>query len=311
MDHFDFVIIGAGPAGEAAANEARARGASVAVVDRDLFGGSCPHWGCIPSKTLLHAAAIHAEGGAYDWARASARRDYMINREGRDYPDDAGHIRSLEGVGATVFRGEASVAGAGRVTVRRDGTSRELAAANVIIAVGSQSKVPPIEGIETVRVWTNKDATRPRAAGQLAVLGGADRVEPPRSMPGSGSRHDRPVRSAADPSDHPATRGGLQALRRDGLTVRLGVRRRVRKPPGWYAMSSTWATMTAGGTRSLAVGRTFPLRARPRTVGTDVTDRTRSCATAPPDADGVYPRATRLTELHTQAHYQGRRSDGA
>ena len=66
MDRFDFVIIGAGPGGEAAAYEARARGASVAVVDRDLFGGSCPHWGCIPSKTLLHAAAQHAHGADYD-----------------------------------------------------------------------------------------------------------------------------------------------------------------------------------------------------------------------------------------------------
>ena len=95
MDHFDFIIIGAGPGGEAAAYEARTRGASVAVIDADLFGGSCSHWGCIPSKTLLHAAAEHAEGAGYDWARASARRDYMINREKRDYPDDSGHVKGL------------------------------------------------------------------------------------------------------------------------------------------------------------------------------------------------------------------------
>ena len=103
MDHFDFIIIGAGPGGEAAAYEARARGASVAVVDQDLFGGSCPHWGCIPSKSLLHAAAEHAEGADYDWARASARRDYMINRENRDYPDDTGHVKGLEAAGAVTY----------------------------------------------------------------------------------------------------------------------------------------------------------------------------------------------------------------
>ena len=62
MDPFDFVIIGAGPAGEAAAYEARIRRASVAIVDRDLFGGSCPFWACIPSKSLLHGADRHAAG---------------------------------------------------------------------------------------------------------------------------------------------------------------------------------------------------------------------------------------------------------
>ena len=67
MDRFDFVVIGAGAAGEAAANMARRRGASVAIVDRDLIGGSCSFWACIPSKSLLHSAAVHAGGGDYPW----------------------------------------------------------------------------------------------------------------------------------------------------------------------------------------------------------------------------------------------------
>jgi pyruvate/2-oxoglutarate dehydrogenase complex dihydrolipoamide dehydrogenase (E3) component len=66
-EQFDFVIIGAGSAGEAAASLARARAASVAVIERELVGGSCPFWSCMPSKALLHAAAIHAIGGDYDW----------------------------------------------------------------------------------------------------------------------------------------------------------------------------------------------------------------------------------------------------
>ncbi len=86
VDRFDFIVIGAGPAGEAAAYKARELGASVAVVERDLFGGSCPHWGCVPSKTLLNGALRHAHGGDYPWTRASDRRDYMINRVGLDYP---------------------------------------------------------------------------------------------------------------------------------------------------------------------------------------------------------------------------------
>ena len=94
MDRFDFVIIGAGAAGEAAANAALERGKTVAVVERELFGGSCSFWACIPSKALLHAAAEH-RCGTYPWQRASDRRDYMINREGRDWPDDSGHVKPL------------------------------------------------------------------------------------------------------------------------------------------------------------------------------------------------------------------------
>ena len=91
MDPFDFIVIGAGPAGEAAANEARKHGASVAVIDRRWFGGSCPHIGCVPSKSLLHGADEHAANPtAYPWSRASARRDYMVNRAAdAAEPDDS------------------------------------------------------------------------------------------------------------------------------------------------------------------------------------------------------------------------------
>ena len=61
MDRFDLVIIGAGPAGEAAAFLARERGASVAIIDRDLFGGACPFFACMPSKSLLHSAAVRSK----------------------------------------------------------------------------------------------------------------------------------------------------------------------------------------------------------------------------------------------------------
>jgi hypothetical protein len=107
MERFDLVVIGAGTAGEAATHYAAAQGASVAVIDRDLFGGSCPFWACMPSKALLHAAAVHHAGGDYPWKRASDFRDYMINREGIDRPDDSGHVRALEEAGATVIRGSA------------------------------------------------------------------------------------------------------------------------------------------------------------------------------------------------------------
>src|SRR2546428_12030506 len=88
---YDLVIIGAGEAGQAAAYEARRLGGSVAIVDRELFGGSCPFWACMPSKALLHAAAIHAPGGDYPWTRAPDFRDWMIVPERpRERPDDNG-----------------------------------------------------------------------------------------------------------------------------------------------------------------------------------------------------------------------------
>ena len=144
---FDLVVIGAGASGEAATHLARGRGASVAIIDRDLFGGSCPFWACMPSKTLLHAAEAKAHGGDYPWSKASDRRDYMINRIKTDYPNDGSHVHALEKAGATVFRGTATLAGPGTVVVTHERTTHELTATDVIIAVGSVAKIPPLEGL--------------------------------------------------------------------------------------------------------------------------------------------------------------------
>jgi len=118
MERFQFVVIGAGPAGEAAAYKARELGASVAVLDRLWFGGSCPHIGCVPSKSLLHSAAVHAGGGDEPWSKASARRDYMVNRApDAAEPDDTGHVEGLRKAGAQTFRGTARIVGRGQVEV--------------------------------------------------------------------------------------------------------------------------------------------------------------------------------------------------
>ncbi|MEO8228468.1 MAG: FAD-dependent oxidoreductase, partial [Chloroflexota bacterium] len=139
MDTFDFVIIGAGPAGEAAAHKARELGATVAIIDRRWFGGSCPFIGCLPSKALLYSAARHAANqAAYDWPRASAHRDFMINRSPEaDEPDDSTHVSALEKAGAMTIRGSGRIAGRGRVEVRHDDEVHELAGRDVVVAVGS------------------------------------------------------------------------------------------------------------------------------------------------------------------------------
>ncbi len=312
--HYDFVIIGAGPAGEAAAYMARSRGSSVAVVDRDLFGGSCPHWGCVPSKSLLNAAALHAGGGDYPWRRASDRRDYMINRIGRDYPDDAGHVRGLREAGAETYRGEGRLDGPGRVVVRHDGQAHALEARHVVVAIGSETKKPPIEGIDAVRTWTNREATGARdLPASLLVLGGGPtgvelaqvyaRFGVPVTIVQSGPR--------LIPTDHPRnSEAALRAMRRDGVQVRLGVRA-VRALPAGDPVEPDRVELDDGSTAAghavlLAVGRTIPLGSLGlETVGVEA-------GSVPHDGrlrlqDGLYLAGDCAgPELHThQAHYQG------
>ena len=233
---FDFVVIGAGASGEAAAHYARARGASVASVDRDLFGGSCPFWACMPSKTLLHAAEVRAHGGDYPWPKASDRRDYMISREERDYPDDSGHTKALERAGATVLRGTARLAGPGRVVVTHDGNAHELAAHNVIIAVGSVGKVPAIDGLAKAGYWTNVEATSTRTLPRsIVVLGaGPSGVEIAQYFARFDVRTTIVAPRQVNPTDHPRNSALIAAtLRRSGVDVRTGVRaQRVRPSAG-------------------------------------------------------------------------------
>ena len=318
MDSFDFVIIGAGPAGEAAAHKARALGASVAIVDRQWFGGSCPHIGCVPSKSLLHAADRHAAGADYPWARASARRDYMVNRPaGAEEPDDRGHVAALEGDGAVVYRGEGSIAGRGRVSVTHDGVSHELQARNIVIAVGSTSKLPPIEGIAATNPWTNREATLARELPRsLLILGGGPtgcelaqvytRFGVPTTIVQSGPR--------LAPTEHPRSSATIRfALERDGVTVRTGVRairaRAGAGTDGAHAVDLDDGSSVEGHVVLLAVGRAFPLGALGlehygiEVSGPQAYRRDGSLRLA----DGLWVAGDPAgPELHThQAHYQG------
>ena len=319
MQHFDFVVIGAGPAGEAAAHEARRRGASVAVVDRDLFGGSCPFWACMPSKALLHAAAVAATGGDYPWPRASARRDYIINREAIEYPDDGGHVRRLRDAGADVRRGEASIVGPGRVDVAQDGTLHELAARHIVVAVGSHSKIPPIEGLDTVPFWTNRQATAARALpGSLAILGGGPTgVELAQVY----ARYGVPtVLVDSNPRilsrDHPRNSAVLTgALQRDGVEIRTGVRAvrvtAAERMEEAHRIELSDGSVIGGHAILVAVGRASPLRGLGlETVGVPLGDNGEGplhpdeLLRIAPDVYAVGDPAG--PELHTHlAHYQG------
>ena len=318
MEMLDFVIIGAGPAGEAAAFKARALGASVAIVDRRWFGGSCPHIGCVPSKSLLHAADRHASGADYPWSRASERRDYMVNRPaGAAEPDDTSHVRALEAAGAVTYRGDARISARGQVTVAHDGYTHELATRNVIVATGSNSKVPPLEGLADTHPWTNRDATLARELPRsLLVLGGGPtgcelaqvylRFGVPVTVVQSGPR--------LVPTDHPRNSEVIRfALERDGGIVRTGVRavraRASAGTDGAHVVELDDGSTAEGHVILLAVGRAFPVR--------DLGFEQYGVIAEGP---GAYPHdgALRLAdglwvagdvagpELHThQGHYQG------
>ncbi len=316
---FDFVIIGAGPAGESAAFEARQRGASVAIVDRRWFGGSCPHIGCVPSKSLLDGAARHhANAASWSWRQASDRRDYMVNRPaGAEDPDDASHVKPLEEAGAVVYRGDARVPNRGIVEVHHDGKAHELEATHIVVAVGSTSKVPPLPGLSEIPYWTNREATLARELPRsLLVLGGGPtgcelaqgyaRFGVPVTIVQSGDR--------LMPTDHPRNSAVIaEALREDGVDVRLGVRAMAARAGGGadgaHAIDLSDGTTAEGHAILLAVGREFPLDDLGlECYGVDTTGRT----PFPRDgrlrlADGLWVIGDPAgPELHThQAHYQG------
>jgi pyruvate/2-oxoglutarate dehydrogenase complex dihydrolipoamide dehydrogenase (E3) component len=317
---FDFIVIGAGTGGEAAANKARELGATVAIVDRHWFGGSCPHVGCIPSKALLHSAAEHAGNAAtYDWARASSRRDYMVNRDAdAAEPDDESHVTALEKAGAIVYRGEARIKGRGRVEIRHEDARHELEASNVVIAVGSTSKRIDIPGMTAVRPWTNEEATLTRELPRsLLILGGGPtgcelaqvyaRFGVPTTIVQSGPR--------LAPTDHPRNSEVIRAtLEADGVTIRTGARA-VRAHAGAgsdarHVIDLDDGTSAEGHVVLMAVGREFPLDDIGLDhYGLDVSGRT---PPFPRDgrlrvADGLYVVGDAAgPELHThQAHYQG------
>jgi len=327
-DRFDFVIIGAGAAGEAAATLALERGASVAVVDDDLFGGSCAFWACIPSKALLHAAAVHRAGGDYPWQKASDFRDYNIVREDRDYPDDSGHLESVREKGGLPLRGRARVAGPGRVEVHEkaagaeandpaDGPIRTLEAGTIIVSVGSTTRIPDIDGLSDVASWTNREATSTRDLPRSLLImgGGPTGVELAQVY----ARYGVPT-TIVDSNerllsrDHPRSSACLrESLEADGATVRTGVRAE-RVEAAAEAGGAHLVHLSDGSTESaheilVAVGRAFPVADLGlETVGVTIEDgKPPEPDTALRIAEGVYLVGDPAgPEMHTHvAHYEG------
>ncbi|MEU0790706.1 NAD(P)/FAD-dependent oxidoreductase [Amycolatopsis sp. NPDC005961] len=181
MSDFDVIVIGAGPVGENAADRVVRGGLTVAIVERELVGGECSYWACMPTKALLRSGAAlraarqvpgarEAVTGDLDVAAVLRRRDAFASNW-----NDEGQVSWLESAGIPLYRGHGRISAARVVEVTgADGTITTLTARHaVIVATGSGALVPDIEGLRDAKPWTSRETVAAKEVpARLAIIGG-------------------------------------------------------------------------------------------------------------------------------------------